>query len=213
MKLLLKNVRLGFPSLHKKKASIDGGPEKYRMVAIIDPNTSIGQENIKKIEKARRTLELEVFGKSPQRYKEDRCCFKEGETFVDKEDQVYDGFAGMMALSLNSDRVPHVVDKDPSVKLDQDDPIPYAGCYVDIYADVYCMNDTKKGGPGFFGSFDVVQFRKHGEAFGAAAVDPAAVMEKIEDEDDEDDGEYSKRAPSKKSKKPSDDDDDFLDDL
>jgi hypothetical protein len=191
----LKVCRQSFASLFKPKASIEGGPEKFRLNALIDPNTSVGQENIKKIEFAKKEIELEVFGKSPMKYKEDRCCFVDGDDCTDKETgEPYLGYKGMKVLRCTNERAPAVVDKNPAIALDKDDPIPYNGCYINLYARLYGMNDAKKGGPGLFCSFDIVQFAKDGEPFGAVQVDPTTVMDTVEDDDD--DGTTAAPAPA-----------------
>ncbi len=183
----LKNVRLSFASLFKKKASIKDGPEKYRANFLIDPSTSIGKENIKKIEAALKEVELDKFAKSPMTYKSvDRKCYAAGEDFQSqKTNEPYEGYMGMMVLKTASDDQPSVCDRNPNIALDKDDPHPYAGDYVDVYARIYAVKGDEKGGNGIFCSLDVVQYRKEGTPFGAAKVDPTKVMDTIDEDDDD----------------------------
>lgn len=209
----LTSVRLAFPHLHKKHASVADGPEKYRAVFIIDPNTSIGKENLRRIKAAREFCENETFGRTGVKYKEDRCCIMDGDLKTDKDGNVYDGFEGMVVVTCSNDTKPAVVDRDPNISLDQDDPIPYAGCYVDAFVHSYCIKDPAKGGAGYFASMEVVQFRKDGTPFGKKAINASDVMGVIEDEDDDLGDERPARPAARKPAPAADLDDDDLDGL
>lgn len=183
----IQNVRLSFPSLFKKKASIPGGPEKYRANFLIDPKSTTGKTALAAIQACIKHVELEVFQKSPMKYKSiDRNCLVSGdECMGSKTDEIYEGYEGMMALKCSATEAPSVVDRDPSISLDADDSIPYAGCYVDAYVRFFAVKGDDKGGAGIFCDFKVVQFRKEGPAFGAGKVDAAKVMGIIQDDEDE----------------------------
>lgn len=206
---IIRNVRLAFPHIFEKHASVVNGPAKYRAVFIIDPRTTQGKENLALIQQCREHCEKETFGRVITKYKEDRCCIVEGDTKTDKDGNVYDGFEDMMVLSCSSDDAPSVVDKDPNIALDKDDPYPYGGCYVDALIHFFCIKDPAKGGAGLFASMEVVQFRKHGQPFGKKKVNASEVMDTIEDEDDDD----TPVKPPAKKRPQADDLDDDLDDL
>jgi hypothetical protein len=186
--IYLKNVRLSFPQLFEKKAAVANGKEKYGCNIIIDPNTPQGKENLRKVRAAIKFSELEKFQKSPMAYKSaDRQCLLEGDDdcFINsKTKERYQGYEGMMILRMGSDTQPQVVDRDPSIALDKDDPIPYAGCWVDVLGRIFSVDGKDKGGAGTFCGLNIVQFRKHGDAFGGAHVDATKVMDTIDDDDD-----------------------------
>ena len=48
-KVQLKNVRLSFPKLFKPESMEEGGKLNYSASFLIDPETKVGAENIKKV--------------------------------------------------------------------------------------------------------------------------------------------------------------------
>jgi ssDNA-binding protein len=98
----LKDVRLSFPRLFEKASSVDGGKKKYRANFLIDPAEKLGAKVIKAIERAKKAVEKEKWDKTPK-YKDDRCCFSEGENFTASDSgEVYGGYDGAQGVGRRS---------------------------------------------------------------------------------------------------------------
>lgn len=183
----LRDVRLSFPHLFKKSASVEGGKEKYRASFLIDPSTKEGKKVIAAIEKAKEAVEAEVFGKTPT-YKDDRCCFVEGETQISNNTgDPYDGYEGMMVLKASTDNRPTLLDRRKQ-PVTEEDGVLYAGCHVDGIVRLWGTKKKEQGGIGLFASLEGVMFRRDGEAFGATPVG-ADAFDDVEDFDDDEDSD------------------------
>lgn len=184
----LRNVRLSFPHLFKKSASVEGGTEKYRASFLIDPDTPEGKKVIRAIEKAKEAVEQEVFGKTPS-YKDDRCCFVEGETQVSNNTgDPYDGYEGMMVFKASNTNRPTLLDRKKN-QTTEEDGVLYAGCYVDAIVRIWGTKKKEQGGIGLFASLEGVMFRADGEAFSAGAPVGADAFDDVEDFDEDDEDE------------------------
>jgi hypothetical protein len=179
----LRNVRLSFADLFTKTASIANGPLKYRASFLIDPNTPDGKANMKALAAARKHVEMEKFGK-PMEYKDPkRCCIKDGnDQCSEKTGEPYEGYADMMVISGTNDKNFPIVDADKT-PLKAEDGKPYNGCYVNAVLRLYGVKDKDKGGNGLFAGISAIQFLRHGDTFGAGAVNADEVF------DDETEGE------------------------
>lgn len=182
--VMLKDVRLSFPHLFKPSASVEGGQLKFRATALIDPTTPQGKANIKAVEAAIEFTKKDVWGDKADkvRFKEGRLCFTSGEENLNADGDVYQGYEGMMAVSAANSKRPPIVDRDKSTLVEEDGK-PYAGCYVNMLVRFYGIKDQDKGGNGLFATLEAVQFKRDGEAFGSAPVDPDDVFDMEDDED------------------------------
>lgn len=191
--IVLKNVRLSFPNLDEPSSSIEGGDKKYSATFLIDPTTKEGKANLKKLEAKIAELEKEVYGKSGVSYKEGRLALFDGNTAISqKTDEVYDGYADMMALKAsNKKRQPKVVDLDAKTELELSDKrFPYGGCYVNAVVSMFAIaaEDKARGGRGIFATLEAVQFKADGPAFGAGPIETDEYFDDLSDElDDEED--------------------------
>lgn len=168
MKVMLKNVRLAFPSLWRKRPSPDGDEGKFQAVLLIDPKTQA--EQVKAIELAMADAANEKLkGKLPPT---DKRCLRDGD---DKAD--YDGFEGMVYLSTNSATRPTVIDTNRS-PLTEEDGRPYAGCYVNASVEIWGQNNAY--GKRVNAQLRGVQFVRDGEAFGGAVAASADEFEELE---------------------------------
>lgn len=189
--VILKNVRLSFPSLFKPYAqeSDDGEDrEVFKASFLIPKNDPEG--NLKKIKAAAEQAKIKKWGADPKQWpklKADRVCLRDG------DEENWDGYAGHMYLSASSPvtRPPSVVtnrkDKDGrwiEAKVGQAGA-PYAGCFVNAIVRVWVQDN--KYGKRINASLESVQFRSDGEAFGAAPVDP---NDKFDDDDVSDPGDF-----------------------
>jgi hypothetical protein len=113
-------------------------------------------------------------------------------------DEDRDETAGMMICGASNNRRPTVLNADNEPVAEDDDGVPYSGCYVHAIVTLYYMAKHKA----VCATLEGVRFAKDGEAFGAA---PAS-SDDFADFDDEDDRPAKK--PSKAAKRSRDDDED-----
>ena len=189
----LKDVRLSFPRLFEKTSSVENGKKKYRANFLIDPGEKLGAKVIKAIEEAKKAVEKGKWDKTPK-YKDDRCCFQEGENFTASETgEIYGGYEGMMVLKASGDGPLKLKYKGKGDNLTRDDDDPfYAGCRVDAIVRLYPITNKKQGGTGLFAGLEGVSFRRDDEAFGAPGLSDDAFEEVDDDDeyaDDEDEGD------------------------
>jgi hypothetical protein len=222
----LADCRLSFFKGFKATASVSGGRETYKSSFLFDPSTKAGKANIKALEAA-----VEAVGRDKWKdkwpaikkgIKEDRMCFRDGDTFVGSESgEIYDGYEGMMALTGANQNRFTIVDRDRT-PLTEEDGKPYSGCYVNAVVRLYAVADKEKGGNGVFCTIEAVQYFRKGAAFGATAMsaeeafDDLSDMEEEEDDDGLDEEPRSSKGGGKKGGKNTrgdDDDDDDGDDL
>lgn len=169
----LKEVRLSYPHLFQPHASVKDGPKKFRASFLIDPATKVGQENMQRIDAAKRAVEMDTFKRSPFAYKDQRCCYQDGNaTLATATGDPIEGYENMYVIKAASDRKPQVVDRQRyPIEEAESSRIIYAGCYVNAVIRFYTVNDKDKGGPGLFAGLQAVQFVGPGQPFGASAID------------------------------------------
>lgn len=170
-KMMLKNVRLSFPSLFKK-AVFDGVETKYEATFLID---KVGQSDlVETVNNAiDKFLENKFSGtKTPKGIKRT--------VFVDGDEKEYDGYENQMAFKGSNSKRPTVIDRDKT-PLTEEDGVLYAGCYVNAVVDLW-YSDHPKGGKQVLGNVLGVQFVKDGEAFGA---DTAASVDEFDELEDD----------------------------
>lgn len=149
-KIILKNVRLSFPSLWKTELYKGTDTGKYAASFLVEKDSEQG----KALAAAVTAAAEEKFGANPKKVE---YCLKDG----DKEE--YDGYAGMYAIKANTKKRPVVIDP-KKTPITEDDNVIYGGCYVNASVEVYAMENQygKRVGCQLNG----VQFVKDGEAFG-----------------------------------------------
>ena len=165
--IVIRNVRLSFPTLYKPvefKAG-DGKP-RWSATFLIEK----GSENHKLIEEAIKAAAAETFGDKADAMLRAMRGQKNQDCYLDGATKAYDGYEGVMALACHRARntkngglnpAPRIIDRDKS-PLHADSGKPYAGCYVNAKVAIYCQ---KGENPGVRASFSVVQFAKDGDAF------------------------------------------------
>lgn len=173
-KLMLKNVRLSFPSLFKR-AVFDGKEGKFEATFLLSKEKDAAQ--IATLEKYVQSFLDEKFGagKAPKSVK--RSVITDGDT------KDYDGYGGMIAVKAGTNSRPTVIDRDKS-PLAADDGKPYAGCYVNAVVSLW-YSDHPLGGKQVLANLHGVQFVKDGEAFGAGNTDCTDEFDDIFGDDDE----------------------------
>jgi hypothetical protein len=167
-RIMLKNVRLSFPSIFKR-ANFNGEEGKFEATLLLDKDADSAQ--IAKLEKAIDNAIKEAKIKVSS----DKRCLKDG------DDVEYDGYAGCMSVKASSNKRPTVIDRDKT-PLVEDDGKPYAGCYVNAIIDVWIQNNSygKRANANLFG----VQFVKDGDAFGAGDVDVTDDFDSFDDDEE-----------------------------
>lgn len=151
MSILINNVRLSYPSLHKKTAFDDKTTPKFSAMFIIDKDNP----DLPELKKAMKKAMMGKWGEKPKGLK---LCLRDGS---EKEG---DGFGeGVVFFNASSEKRPGVYDSDRSV-LTADDGRPYAGCYVNARVSFWAQDNQY--GKRINAELNGVQFFKDGEQFG-----------------------------------------------
>jgi hypothetical protein len=170
MKLMLKNARLSFPSLHEHASYQGQDLGKYEATFLIPKNS----DDAKAVQAAIKEVGNDVLGDA---WSKAKLCILDG----DSKD--YDGYEGMWAVKATTKKRPIVLDKDKSALTAEDDK-PYAGCYVNASISIYAFQNN-------YGKFvqaqlNAVQFSKDGDAFGGGDTFSVDEFDDISDGDDDD---------------------------
>ena len=163
--MMLKNVRLSFPSLFNRSV-FDGQEGKFEATFLIDK----GDVKTKRaIDEAIAAMIAEVKIKVP----EDKLCLKDG----DSSD--YDGYEGNWSLKAASIKRPTIINRDKS-PIVEDDEVIYAGCYVNAVIDFWIQNNKfgKRVNANLYG----VQFVGDGDPLGMGRTNVANDFDDLDDE-------------------------------
>jgi len=168
MKVLLKNVRLSFPSLFKTEIYAGEDTEKYAATFLIPKSDT---KTVTAIEQACKQALVEKYGegKVPKGFKM---------PLVDGDDKEYQGYADHVCIKANTKKRPTLVNRDKT-PIVEEDGILYGGCYVNASIDVWVMDNSY--GKKVLASLNAIQFVKDGEAFG----NKSDALDDFEDLDDE----------------------------
>ena len=206
-KCLLPNVRLSFPTLKNKRATVKDGKEKFSANFIIDPSTPQGKRNIELCKKAILEAEMETFRKTGVvKTIEDpkRIAFRPGAKFRNQEGEVYEGYAGMVAVSCNNDSRPQLWDRyKGEVDYEDIEDVFQGGFHCDAAIRFFCVNGADKGGRGLFCAVNGVRSHQRGEVFSTGG---RISVDEFDDLDDDDDDLVGAEADAASL----DDDDDLL---
>ncbi len=165
MKIVLKNVRLSFPSLFQTEMYNGTDTEKYATTLLIDKD----DPQVTALRDAMKKVAAEKFGNSiPKSLK---WCIQDG------DEKEYDGYAGCIAIKATTKRRPVVIDGSKTPIADEDGKI-YAGCYVNASIDLWCMDNNY--GKRVLASLNGVQFARDGDAFGTNSNSALSDFEEIE---------------------------------
>ena len=168
MKVLLKNVRLSFPSLFKTEVYGGEDTEKYAATFLIPKSDT---KTVTAIEQACKAALVEKYGegKIPKGFKL---------PLVDGDDKEYQGYADCVYIKANTKKRPTLVNRDKT-PIVEEDGILYGGCYVNASIDVWVMDNSY--GKKVLASLNAIQFVKDGEAFGSKS-EGADDFEDLDDE-------------------------------
>ena len=170
MKIMLKNVRLSFPSLFKTEWYAGADTEKFAATFLIPKSDT---KTVTAIEQACKQALVEKYGegKVPKGFKM---------PLVDGDDKEYQGYADHVCIKANTKKRPTLVNRDKTPIVEEDN-ILYGGCYVNASIDIWVMDNSY--GKKVLASLNAIQFVKDGEAFGTKS-EGADCFESLEDDDD-----------------------------
>ena len=172
--VILKNVRLSYPDLHKPgKPLNDGDTPKYGAQFIFDQDSSAAIE----AKNALTAAAKETFGENWQAIvsamEKSKKCLRKGDDNLTKDGAVRDGYGGKLYLVARNKAKPLLIGgrKDANGQfpvLTEESGKPYGGCYVNVKVDIKAMKAKDRIPNQIYASLMTVQFVADGEAFGAA---------------------------------------------
>ena len=169
-KIILKNVRISFPSLYKK-GSFNGEETKFEATFLL--NKEEHSESIADIKA--QIAELVKTNLKGAKIAADKLCLRDG------DDVEYDGYAGCYSIKCSTKKRPIVIDRDRS-PLTEDDGKPYGGCYVNASIDLWVQNNAY--GKRVNSTLLAVQFFKDGEPFSDGSTGDINDFDLFSDDDD-----------------------------
>jgi len=168
MKVMLKNVRLSFPSLFKTEIYAGEDTGKFAATFLIPKSDT---KTVTAIEQACKQALVEKYGeeKVPKGFKM---------PLVDGDDKEYQGYADHVCIKANTKKRPTLVNRDKTPIVEEDNII-YGGCYVNASIDIWVMDNPY--GKKVLASLNAIQFVKDGESFGTKS-DGADDFDDLDDE-------------------------------
>ncbi len=162
MRLMLRDVRLAFPSLWKATAPRTGGEAAFSASFILPPN----HPQMKEIKAAFLSVAKEKWAaKGDAIYKAleaaDKLALHNGDTKAE-----YEGYEGNMFISTRSKVRPSVFDQQRN-DLTEADGKPYSGCYVNASIELWAQDNDF--GKRINAQLRGVQFLRDGDAFAGGA--------------------------------------------
>lgn len=170
-KVILKNVRLSFPSLFKTEVYSEQDTGKYTATFLLDKE--IHAKEIEALKAAaQQALKEKYNDKIPKGFVL---------PFVDGDNKDYDGYEGQISVKASTRRRPVLIDKKKSPVVEEDN-LFYAGCYVNASVDFWVMDNSY--GKKVLVNLLVVQFAKDGKPFGDSADVSIDDFDEIDEDDD-----------------------------
>lgn len=153
MKLVLRDVRLAFPSLWKTVEYNGKDLGKYEATFLIPKD----HPQVDELKDAVKKVGTEALGET---WHKGKLCLKDG------DEKEYEGYADCWSLKADTKKRPVVLDVDKSALTEQDGK-PYAGCYVNASVTLWAFQNE-------YGKFvkaqlNGIQFADDGEAFGGGS--------------------------------------------
>ena len=158
MRILIRDVRLAFPSIWKASAPKGGGEEAFSASFLFPKNHKAAAE----IKAAFKKVAEEKWGpKAASVLKAleaaDKTCLHDGD-----RKQEYEGFEGNMYVSARSKTRPGIFDGQRN-ELTQADGKPYSGCYVNANLELWAQDNSF--GKRINAQLRGIQFLRDGDAF------------------------------------------------
>lgn len=179
IQVLVKNVRIAFPTLWEPTQFNGQGDYKFEVTALIDKTRT---EVFEDIENAIKKVAIKKWGVKDAdkiiksiRNIPNRFCLRDG------DEKEYDGYAGNMFIKASSTARPTVVDRDRT-SLTAQDGRPYSGCYCNVSLEFFAYDNSGKG---ISAKLRGVQFLRDGDAFAGGGVASADEFEDLSVAEDE----------------------------
>ncbi len=184
--LRLNKVRISFPRLFKAEAMKDGDRPAYSGKLLMKK----GDDQHKAVMAAIKTVAQAKWGKNWQKvYKElkakDRIFITDGNNKTDDDGEIMDGYEGNWCISARSYVKPTVVDRNPEVRLAEEDGKIYSGCYVNAFVAIWAQSGEY--GKRINCQLQGVQFCEDGQSFGGGRAADPGVFDSLADEFDGED--------------------------
>lgn len=165
-RIVLNKVRLSYPDLWKpgKPMANSAGEPKYGAQFIFD----VGSDAARVAEAAFLAVARDKWGANgatvAASLEASKKCIRKGDSNLDKDGNVRNGYAGKLYLVAKNKIRPVIVDR-KRLPLTEADGKPYGGCYVNASVEIYAM-DKPGQGKSINATLLAVQFDSDGEAFG-----------------------------------------------
>ncbi len=158
MRIMLRDVRLAFPSIWKMSAPRGGGEAAFSASFLMNPK----HKQIAELKAAFATLAKDKWAaKGPAILKaleaSDKLCLHNGDSKAE-----YEGFPGNFYVSTRSKARPTVFDGQRQ-ELSEADGKPYSGCYVNASIELWAQDNDF--GKRINAQLRGVQFLRDGDAF------------------------------------------------
>ncbi len=158
MRILIRDVRLAFPSIWKASAPKGGGEEAFSASFLMPKN----HKAVAELKAAFKKLAHEKWGAKADAVLKaleaaDKTALHDG----DRKSE-YEGFEGMLYISARSKVRPGVFDQQRN-ELTQQDGKPYSGCYVNANLELWAQDNSF--GKRINAQLRGVQFFRDGDAF------------------------------------------------
>lgn len=170
-RIILKNVRLSFPSLFRRE--VFSGKEGKFAATFLIPKTD--KKLKREIDKAITAALTEAKIKVPS----DKYCIRDG------DDRDYNGYADHWAIKASNRTRPQLLNRDKS-QLIEEDGILYSGCYVNAIIDIWIQNN-KEGGKRVNANLYGVQFLRDGDPFATGNIDVTDEFDDCSDDEFDED--------------------------
>jgi len=181
-RMMLKNVRLGFPNLFTPTTVGGEGEPRYSAMLILPPDhPQMAEVKAKMLAVAKDKWKDKGQAVYTQLEKTDKLALHDGDTKAQ-----YDGVAGNFFISAAAQQSarPTVIDASKS-PLTERDGKPYAGCYVNVSIDLWAQDN--KYGKRVNAQLRGVQFVRDGDAFAAGRPADSDEFEEVTEGADADD--------------------------
>jgi hypothetical protein len=159
-RMMLRNVRVAFPKFFEAEAIDDGKPTYGGLFILGTDHPQLAEIKAKMQAVAKDKWKDKAVEVYKALDKSDKLALHDGDT------KAYDGFAGNLFVSANSQESarPTVIDQNKS-PLTVKDGKPYAGCYVNVSLDFWAQDNGF--GKRINAQLRGVQFLRDGDAFSA----------------------------------------------
>lgn len=165
--VMLKNVRLSFPSLFQTEKFGQEDTGKFAGTFILNK-----KEHAKTIERLEEKVQEGFKKLKVKSLPAARICLKDGDESGREE------YEGAYVIKATTKKRPTVIDRDRT-PLAEEDGKPYSGCYVNAIINFWFQDNQfgKRVNANLLG----VQFVKDGEAFGSGPIDVSDEFEVLEE--------------------------------